>query len=178
MANIQDRIIRAAKLDVGLYEEVEADREATGQAMAVVVMSAVAAGIGSLGTGGLLGIVLGTILALAGWFIWAFLTYFIGTRLLPEPQTKADYGELLRTIGFASAPGLLRVFGVVPGLGPFIFMAAGIWMLVAMVIAVRQALDYTSTSRAIGVCVVGWLIQVLLVIFAVQLFGMAQTEAV
>ena len=117
MANIQDRIIRAAKLDAQLYEEVEADREATGQAMAVVVMSAVAAGIGSLGTGGLLGIVGGTILALAGWFIWAFITYFIGTRLLPEPQTKADYGELLRTIGFASAPGLLRVFGVIPGLG-------------------------------------------------------------
>jgi len=178
MADIQDRIIRAAKLDVQLYEEVEADREATGQAMAVVVMSAVAAGIGTLGTGGLFGVVGGTLLALVGWFIWAFLTYFIGTRLLPEPQTKADFGELLRTIGFASAPGLLRVFGVLPGLGPVIFMAAGIWMLVAMVIAVRQALDYTSTSRAVGVCLIGWLAQVLIVILAIQLFGMAQTEAI
>jgi hypothetical protein len=74
MATIQDRIIRAAKLDARLYEEVEADREATGQAMAVVVMSALAAGIGSLGSGGLLGIVGGTIMALVGWFIWAFLT--------------------------------------------------------------------------------------------------------
>ncbi len=179
MANIQDRIIRAAKLDAQLYEEVEADREATGQAMAVVVMSAVAAGIGSLGSGGgLFGIAGGTILALVGWLIWAFLTYFIGTRLLPEPQTKADFGELLRTIGFASAPGLLRVFGVVPGLGSLVFLVAGIWMLVAMVIAVRQALDYTSTSRAVGVCLIGWLIQVLIVILAVQLFGMAQTEAI
>ena len=178
MANIQDRIIRAAKLDAQLYEEVEADREATGQAMAVVVMSALAAGIGSLGSGGLLGIVGGTILALGGWLIWAFLTYFIGTRLLPEPQTKADYGELLRTIGFASAPGLLRVFGVIPGLAPLVFLVAGIWMLVAMVIAVRQALDYTSTSRAVGVCLIGWLVQVLIVILAVQLFGMAQTEAI
>ena len=178
MANIQDRIIRAAKLDAQLYEEVEADREATGQAMAVVVMSAVAAGIGTLGSGGLFGIAGGTILALVGWLIWAFLTYFIGTRLLPEPQTKADFGELLRTIGFASAPGLLRVFGVLPGLGPVIFMAAGIWMLVAMVIAVRQALDYTSTSRAVGVCLIGWLAQVLIVILAIQLFGMAQTEAI
>jgi hypothetical protein len=178
MANIQDRIIRAAKLDAQLYEEVEADREATGQAMAVVVMSAVAAGIGSLGSGGLLGIVGGTILALVGWLIWAFLTYFIGTRLLPEPQTKADYGELLRTIGFASAPGLLRVFGVVPGLAPLVFLVAGIWMLVAMVIAVRQALDYTSTSRAVGVCLIGWLVQVVIVILAVQLIGMAQTEAI
>ena len=178
MANFQDRIIRAAKLDAQLYEEVEADREATGQAMAVVVMSAVAAGIGTLGSGGLFGIVGGTILALVGWLIWAFLTYFIGTRLLPEPQTKADFGELLRTIGFASAPGLIRVFGVIPGLGAFLFLAAGIWMLVAMVIAVRQALDYTSTPRAVGVCLIGWLIQVLIVILAVQLFGMAQTEAI
>jgi hypothetical protein len=178
MGNFQDRIIRAAKLDVQLYEEVEADREAMGQAMAVVVMSAIAAGIGTLGTGGLFGIVGGTILALVGWFIWAFLTYFIGTRLLPEPQTKADLGELLRTIGFASAPGLLRVFGFVPGIGPLIFMAAGIWMLVAMVIAVRQALDYTSTSRAVGVCLIGLLAQVLIAILAVQLFGMAQIEAI
>jgi hypothetical protein len=178
MANFQDRIIRAARLDAKLYEEVEADREATGQAMAVVVMSGVAAGIGTLGTGGLFGVVGGTLLAIGGWFVWAFLTYFIGTRLFSEPQTKADLGELLRTIGFASAPGLFRVFGFVPGLGPLIFMAAGIWMLVAMVIAVRQALDYTSTSRAAGVCLIGWLTQVLLVILAIKLFGMAQIEAV
>ena len=178
MATIQDRIIRAAKLDAQLYEEVEADRDATGQAMAVVVMSALAAGIGSLESGGLLGLVGGTIVALVGWFIWAFLTYFIGTRLLPEPQTKADYGELLRTIGFASAPGLIRVFGIIPGIAPFLFLAAAIWMLVAMVIAVRQALDYTSTSRAVGVCLIGWLAQVLIVILAIQLFGMAQTEAI
>ena len=178
MANIQDRIIRAAKLDARLYEEVEADRDATGQAMAVVVMSALAAGIGSLGSGGLLGLVGGTIVALVGWLIWAFLTYFIGTRLLPEPQTKADYGELLRAIGFASAPGLIRAFGVIPGLGALVFLVAGIWMLVAMVIAVRQALDYTSTPRAVGVCLIGWLVQAVILIFAAQLFGLAQTEPI
>ncbi len=178
MASIQDRIIRAAKLDARLYEEVEADRDATGQAMAVVVMSALAAGIGSLGSGGLVGLVGGTIMALVGWLVWAFLTYFIGTRLLPEPQTKADYGELLRTIGFASAPGLIRVFGLVPGLGALLFLVAGIWMLVAMVIAVRQALDYTSTPRAVGVCLIGWLVQVAILVLADQLFGLARMEAV
>ena len=178
MATIQDRMIRAAKLDAQLYEEVEADRDATGQAMAVVVMSALAAGIGSVESGGALGIIGGTIAALVGWFIWAFLTYFIGTRLLPEPQTKADYGELLRTIGFASAPGLIRVFGIIPGLGALLFLVAGIWMLVAMVIAVRQALDYTSTPRAVGVCLIGWLVQAVILIFAAQLFGLAQTEPI
>jgi hypothetical protein len=178
MATIQDRIIRAAKLDARLYEEVEADCDATGQAMAVVVMSALAAGIGSLESGGLLGLVGGTLVALVGWFIWAFLTYFIGTRLLPEPQTKADYRELLRTIGFASAPGLIRVLGVIPGLGALVFLVAGIWMLVAMVIAVRQALDYTSTPRAVGVCLIGWLVQVLFLVLAAQLFGLAQIEPI
>ena len=164
MSSITDRMIRAAKLDVTLYEEVEADKGAMGQAMGVVILSSVAAGIGTIGTAGIKGLVLGTIVALAGWFIWAFLTYYIGTRLLPEPQTKADYGELLRTIGFSSSPGLLRVLAIIPMLGAILNFVIGIWMLVAMVIAVRQALDYNSTWRAVGVCFIGWIVQT--VIFA------------
>jgi hypothetical protein len=164
-------MIRAAKLDAQLYEEVEADRGAMREAMTVVVLSAVAAGIGNLANGGLLGIISGTIGALVGWYIWAFLTYFIGTRLLPEPDTKADHGELLRTIGFSSAPGLIRVFGIIPGLTTFVFAVAGGWMLVAMVIAVRQALDYKSTWRAIGVCVIGFVVQAFVLMGAVSIFG-------
>jgi len=169
MASLKDRIIRAAKLDVNLYEEVEADKGAFGQAMTVVVLSSIAAGIGSIAKGGLSGIFIGTIAALIGWYLWAYLTYFIGTKLLPEPQTKADHGELLRTIGFSSSPGLIRVFGIIPGLGMIVFPVASMWMLVAMIVAVRQALDYKSTLRAIGVCVFGWIIQILIFAF---LFGM------
>ncbi len=171
VARIQDRMIRAAKLDAQLYEEVEADRGAMREAMTVVVLSAVAAGIGNLANGGLLGIISGTIGALVGWYIWAFLTYFIGTRLLPEPDTKADHGELLRTIGFSSAPGLIRVFGIIPGLTTFVFAVAGGWMLVAMVIAVRQALDYKSTWRAIGVCMIGFVVQAFVLMIAISIFG-------
>ena len=160
MAAFTDRMIRAAKLDVNLYEEVEADKGAMGQAMGVVILSSVAAGIGTIGTTGIKGLVLGTIVALAGWFIWAFMTYYIGTRLLPEPQTKADFGELLRTIGFSSSPGVLRVLGIIPMLGNILNFIIGIWMLVAMVIAVRQALDYKSTLRAVGVCLIGWIVQI------------------
>ncbi|MCP4622697.1 MAG: hypothetical protein GY850_04100, partial [bacterium] len=79
-------------------------------------------------------------------------------KLFPEPQTKADHGELLRTIGFASAPGMIRIFGFIPGLMQVVFLVASIWMLVATVIAVRQALDYNSTLRAVVVCIVGWII--------------------
>ncbi len=164
MSLFTDRMIRAAKLDVAVYEEVEADTGTMGQAMGVVILSSVAAGIGTISATGIKGLIFGTIAALLGWFIWAFLTYFIGTRLLPEPQTKADYGELLRTIGFSSSPGVLRVLAIIPMLGAILNFVIGIWMLVAMVIAVRQALDYKSTWRAVGVCLIGWIVQI--VIFA------------
>ena len=171
MASFQDRIIRAAKLDVDLYEEVEADKGAMGQAMGVVVLSGVAAGIGSVGTLGIAGILFGTIAALVGWYIWAYVTYFVGTKFLPEPQTKADHGELLRTIGFSSSPGILRVLGIIPFFYGIIFLITGIWMLVAMIIAVRQALDYKSTLRAVGVCVIGWIIQGIIFWLFFSIFG-------
>jgi len=154
-----DRMIRAAKLDKNLYEEVEADKSALGQSVAVVILSSVAAGIGVIAEAGITGILTGTIMALIGWLIWAYLTYIIGTKILPTPETKADYGELLRTIGFSSSPGLIRIIGIIPGLAGIVFLVAGIWMFIAMIIAVRQALDYTSTWRAVGVCIIGWIVQ-------------------
>ncbi len=172
MASLVGRMIRAAKLDVGLYEEVEADTGATGQAMLVVVLSSVAAGIGSVGGGaGLKGLLLGALSALAAWYIWAFLTYFIGTRLLPESQTEADVGQLLRTTGFSSSPGLLRILGILPGLTGIVFLGCAVWMLVAMVIAVRQALDYHGTGRAIAVCLIGWVIQVVIIVLVMMFLG-------
>ncbi len=170
MTNFSNRIIRAAKLDVALYEEVEADKSALGQAMGIVVLSSIAAGIGSTSKAGLLGMLLMVVAALVGWYIWAYLTYFIGTKLLPEPQTKADHGELLRTIGFSSSPGLIRVLGIIPVLRSIVFLIAAIWMLVAMIIAVRQALDYNSTLRAIGVCAIGWIVYVVLFMLLSLLF--------
>lgn len=171
MNTFVQRMIRAAKLDVALFNEVEADKSSMGQAMGVVVLSSVAAGIGTATAQGFTGIILGTVFALIGWYVWAFLTYFIGTRLLPEARTQADHGELLRTIGFSSSPGLIRILGIIPFLRGIVFFIAGIWMLVAMVIAVRQALDYTSTLRAVGVCLIGWLIQMLLIALVISMFG-------
>ncbi|MEE9503950.1 MAG: hypothetical protein V3V90_02355 [Thermodesulfobacteriota bacterium] len=166
-----DRMIRAAKLDVNLYEEVEADKSAMGQAMTVVVISSVAAGLGSIAKVGIGGILMGTIAALIGWYVWAYITYLIGTKILPESQTRADHGELLRTIGFSSSPGLIRVLGIIPGLFWITSFVSSVWMLVAMVIAVRQALDYTGTLRAVGVCVIGWVIQAVLMMLLFSLFG-------
>jgi hypothetical protein len=171
MTSFKDRIIRAAKLDADLYEEVEADKGAMGQAVGVVVLSSLAAGVGSVAMGGVRGIVMGTVVALIAWYVWAYLTYFIGTKFLPEPQTRADHGELLRTIGFSSSPGLIRVLGIIPGLRAVVFLVASIWMLVAMIIAVRQALDYESTLRAVGVCLIGWIIQTLILLLLFSVLG-------
>jgi len=139
--------------------------------MSVVVLSSIAAGIGNTSKAGLFGMLMMVVVALVGWYIWAYLTYFIGTKLLPEPQTKADHGELLRTIGFSSSPGLIRVLGIIPGLQSIVFPIAAIWMLAAMIIAVRQALDYNSTLRAIGVCAIGWIVQIVLFVLLLSVFG-------
>ena len=174
MRQVTDRMLRAAMLDATVYEEVEADTSATWQAVGVVVLSSLCAGIGSGAEGGIGGIIVWTLVALIGWYVWAYLMYVIGTRILSEAQTESNPGELLRTIGFSSAPGVLRVVGVIPGLRTIVFVVVSIWMLVAMVVAVRQALDYTSTVRAIGVCSLGYLIVLLLILlFASPLASIA-----
>ena len=155
MASFTERMVNAAALSVHTYEEVERDTTAMGQAMGVVTLSSVAAGIGNIWRGGP-GVLAGVVGALLGWIIWAWLTYLIGTRLLPESRTRADWGQLLRTTGFAAAPGIVRVLGIIPLLGWLVLGFANLWMLAAFVVAVKQALDYTRTGRAIGVCLVGW----------------------
>ncbi len=171
MSTFTERMIGAAVLDVPTYEEVEADTTATTQAMGVVLLSSLAQGIAGATQGGGIGFVWGAMGALIGWFIWAFVVFIIGTKLLPEPQTRSDLDELLRTTGFSASPGLLRVLGVIPLIGGLITFAVSIWMLVAMIIAVRQALDYQSTGRAVGVCLIGWVF--FMVILVVLSGGMA-----
>lgn len=166
-----DRMIRAAKLKPSLYEEVENDPSSITQAMGVVLLASLAAGIGAIPQAGASSLIMGVLTALAGWFVWAFLTFYIGTKLLPESQTRADYGEMLRTIGFSSSPGIIRVIGIIPGLAAPVFLIAGVWMLAAMIVAVRQALDYQSTWRAIGVCLIGWVIQAMFIFMVFAIFG-------
>ena len=169
------RAIGAARLDVPIFEEIEADRTATDQALIVVVLSSLAAGIG-LSSGLYNAPVLHRVLLyLLLWVFWAISTYMVGVYLMPEPQTQTDVGELLRTIGFAASPGILRIFGMVPAIGGTIYAISTAWMLVAMVIAIRQALDYKSTGRAVIVCLVTGLIGVVAAtLFGALLFELAE----
>ena len=164
-----DRIFRAIKIDVELYEEVERDKSATIQAGLVVVLSSMAAGVGALQLGAS-NFLLAPIFSLISWYVRAYIIYFVGVKLFPEKNTKSNHGELLRTIGFSSAPGLLRVFGVTPDLMAVTFIGSAFWMLACMVVGVRAALDYKSLWRALGVVIVAWLFQAILLFTILILF--------
>ena len=170
MTSFPYRLFGAAALDVVVYEEVEADRGATAQAALVVVASSLAGGIGAYGLTGrsgaalVAGALVWSALALVGWAAWALLVYKIGGRLIAAKDTDVDVSQLLRTIGFSTAPGLLCVLGIMPLVARPAFVLALVWMLASMVVAVRQALDYESTARAIAVCANGWTLSGLLVL--------------
>lgn len=169
-----ERMLGAARLDVRTFEEVENDENATMQAMLVVVIVAIAAVIGSVFQLGnpLGGIIFGLIAGIVRWAVWALITFWVGTTILNTPQTNASWGQLARVTGFAQTPGVLQVFGFIPVIGGIIGLIAAIWQLVAMVIGVRQALDYTSTWRAVGVVVIGWLIVIIPLLILGGIFGL------
>ncbi|MEZ5286100.1 MAG: YIP1 family protein [Vicinamibacterales bacterium] len=167
------RLLGAAMMDASMYEGIEADRRTTTQAMSAVVLASLAAGVGAgdwLGTrAATLAAV--TALAIITWSAWAMLVFQIGTRVLPDAETQADWGQLLRTTGFASAPGLLLVFGVIPQGRTAIFAVVGVWMFVAMVFGVKHALDYRHGARALGVCAAAALLALLLAFAASALMA-------
>lgn len=155
------RMIRAARLEADVYEEVEHDREATRQAATVVVAGSLAIGIGTALSGGdnfLVNAIVLVVFSLIAWALYAWITYFIGTRFLAGPETNADWGELARTLGFANAPRVLMVFAIGPALGGIVGLIVGVWILVTTVVALRAALDF-STGRAIGTAILGWIAQ-------------------
>jgi len=149
--SIVDRMRGAALLDVATYEEVEHDSEATGQAAVVVIIVAVCSSIGAVWRGGP-SIIIAPISAILGWLLWSAVTYVIGDKLLGGTAT---WGELLRTLGFAQAPGVLMIFGIIPLLGGIVRVFVALWLLITGIVAIRQALDF-STSKAIVTALLGW----------------------
>lgn len=168
------RMMGAARLSVDTYEDVEADTSATSQALTVVLLVGVCGGLGSLiqkamqgSTGaGVVGLITGIIGALIGWALWSYTTYFIGTRLFNGTATP---GELLRTIGFAQSPGILNILLFIPGIGPVISIVVSIWLLIAGVVAVRQALDL-DTGKAIITTLIGWVVWFIVFVVVVGFF--------
>jgi hypothetical protein len=155
-----DRVVGAMKLDPNAFEDVERDTTAIGQSVGVIVLAAVAAGIGNIYWGGLTGIVRGAIGSLIGFLVWSLIIWLVGTKVMAEPTTKADYPETFRVLGFAAAPGLASVITIIPIIGYLLMLAIWIWQIAAMVIAVRQVLDYSTTGKAVVVVLIGFAINI------------------
>jgi hypothetical protein len=175
------RMLRAARVESQLYEEVEADSGATGQALLVVVMASLSAGIGhgisGLMKGGAGGIgffftnlVTGAIGSLIAWFIFSLLCFWLGTTLFKGPNTRSTLGELLRVLGFADSPALLNIFAFIPFIGPLIPFVTMIWTIIAAVVGVRQACDFT-TGRAVGTVLVAAIIPLIILVLIGLMVG-------
>ena len=155
-----NRIIGVLTLNVNTYEEIEADKNATIQAFSIVVLSSIVTAIILKPETGfsLANFISTSIIGIFLWALWALVTMFIGTKLLPTQETSSNWGELARTLGFAQSPKVLLIFAFfVPGMALPVFVAVSIWVLIATVIAVRQALDYTSTLRAVLVTMLSYI---------------------
>jgi Yip1 domain len=150
-----DRMVRASRFDASLYEEVEPDIDATGQAALVVLIAALASGVGALREGGPLGVAIAVSGGLVGWVLWAAITFWIGRHLFATAATKVTPGQMLRTLGFSHSPGVLNVAGVFPGVGPLITALVGLWVLALGILAIRQAMDF-GTGRAIATAITGY----------------------
>ena len=179
------RMLGAVRMNVDTYEDVEGDRSATWQAMAVVVIVSICTGVGALLSGvisgeesvDILDLVFGVILGIVGWALWALVTWIVGTTLLKTPATDADWGQLARGTGFAQAPGIFRIFVFVPGVGGLIGLLALIWQIACMIIAVRQCLDYTSTWRAFFVVLISLIPYAILIVISTLVLGLVGAGA-
>jgi hypothetical protein len=165
MASLGQRMVGAMQADVKTFQEIEADPTAIGQAVTVILIAGVASLLGNIFRVGLVGGIKSLFVTLVLYALWSLLVVLIGTKVMPESTTKADFNEAFRVIGFTASPGVFNVFAIVPFLGPLISFAISLWMLVIGVIAVREVLDYSNTGRAIIVCllamVVCWIVMVL-----------------
>lgn len=157
-----DRVVGALKLDPNAFEDVERDPTSIGQAIGVILLGAISVGIGNIYWGGFSGIISGALTSLIGMVVTSAIIWLVGTKLMPEPTTKADFPETLRVLGFASAPYLLGVITIIPILGWLLLFVVWLWYLAALVVAVRAVLDYSTIGKAVVVVLIAWVIGLVL----------------
>ena len=173
-----DRVVGALKLDARAFEDVEQDPGAMGQAVGIIALAALAGSLGHIWRLGIGSMIVAVIAALVGYVLWAVVVWAVGTKLMPDPATKADFAETFRTIGFAAAPGLLGVVTIIPFLGWMLMLLLTpiiwLWSMAAMVVAVKQVLDYTETFKAVIVVLIGFAVYLVFsVTIAMMSFGAA-----
>jgi hypothetical protein len=165
-----ERLIGAMKLDAAAFEDVERDAGAMGQAVGVIALAAVSTGIGNIWYGGLTGIVYGVITSLIGYAVWAVITWLVGTKVMPDPATNADFPETFRVVAFAAAPGVLGAITIIPLLGWLLLFLLWLWQIAAMVVAVKAVLDYTDTFKAVIVVIIGFVVNLVITMLLGAMF--------
>jgi Yip1 domain len=167
-----DRVVGAMKLDPSAFEDVERDSTAMGQAVGVIVLAAVAEGIGWIFYGGLTGIVTTALMSIIAFLIWSLIVWLVGTKVMPEPTTKADFPETFRVLGFAAAPGLAGFVTIIPVLGWLLWLGILVWKIAAMIVAVKAVLDYSTIGKAIVVVLIGFVAYLVAAAILSAIFGM------
>ena len=156
------RVVGALKLDANTFEDIERDPTAIRQAVGIIALAALASNLGQIWRLGIGSMLIGVCSSLISYMLWAVVVWLAGTKLMPEPATKADFAETFRTIAFAASPGLIGVVTIVPFLGWMLMLLLTpvilIWSLAAMVVAVRQVLDYSDTFKAVVVVLIGFVV--------------------
>ena len=181
MADLTGRMIGAMQADVKTLAEIEADPNAMGQAVTVIVIAGIASLVGNIFRGGVIAGIVGLIASIVAYGLFSLFVFLIGVKLMPEPTTKADFNETFRVVGFAASPGVFNVLAIIPFLGPLVSLLVGIWSLVIGVIAVREVLDYSNTGRAIIVALIAgvacWFIVFILLLPILAIAGLARAVA-
>ena len=170
MASFGDRVVGAMKLDPSTFEDIERDPTAISQTVGVIALAAVSAGIGNIWYGGVSGIIFTLITMVIQYAVWAVMVWVIGTKLMPDPATKADLPETFRVIGFAAAPWVLGIVTIVPLIGWLFVFLLWVWSIAVMVVAVKQVLDYTDFGKPIIVVIIAFVVQLLVGMMMAGLF--------
>ena len=160
LAKMPERMLGAATLNPDTFEDVEHDRGATIQAALIVIIVSIASVVGGFlaGDGDILrGLIFGVVRGVVSWAVWAGVAMLVGTTILKTPATHADWGQVSRGTGFAQTPGILSVLFFIPIAGPILWFAVFLWQWAAMIISLRQTLDYDSTWRAFFVVLIAFI---------------------
>jgi hypothetical protein len=175
MDTLFNRVIRAAMLDVEFFKQAETDTSLNQEALMVVILVSLIGSIGSF-IGGLisgsfgsavLALIVALVVGVVNYYIWAYVTYFVGTQLF---DADVDAGEMLRVLGYASGPRVLSILSFIPCVGWLVSLVGGIWALVAGFIGSREALDLDTTKTLITVAI-GWVIVTVIGIVILSILG-------
>lgn len=180
MALFFQRLKLALMVNQDFYEEVINDPKTQGHSLWVVALFAMTASFGIFSRVSGTAVNINLMVTLITWYIWAFTTYYIGTHFFSEKDTPRDRKAVMRIIGFASAPGILRLFSFIPYLSGLILLLSSVWMIYAASLALKRALNYTSMARAVGVTVLSFalstFVQFILLVMLFQLFAVKAAQ--